>query len=306
MPTTAVTGQTTFGANTSGTTTQLDNNFLLAYNALNNFQQPSNYLVDSGAANAYVVTAPANTTLALAAGLPLQVKAIAANTGASTLNANATGVKSILNSDGSPLGAGQIQANGIFSVMYDGTQYLLMNQFSRGYNLIKTVNAAASATVDITGLTTAYTQYMITMTDVIPATDGANLLLRISQAASFKSGANDYAYSIFGYFSSPAYFQSATTGTSMLISQGLSNTSTSKNYAGEFKIYNPGGAVRIKMCTWEATFTDNGATFDALRGGGYFTATSSGTAAGAIDAVQFLMSAGNITSGVFSLYGLAK
>ena len=126
MPTGAVTGQTTFGANTSGTTTQLDANFLLAYNALNSFQQPSNYLVDSGAANAYVVTKPANTILALAPGLPIQFKATNANTGSSTLNADGTGAKNILTPAGLALTAGAIPANGIVTVMYDGTQYQLL------------------------------------------------------------------------------------------------------------------------------------------------------------------------------------
>ncbi len=125
MPTVAITGQTTFGASTTGTTTQLDNNFLLALNALNSFNQYSNYLVDFGVADAYVVAAPASTNLTLAAGLQIQFKAITANTGASSLNANGTGIKSILNVDGTALRKGQIQVGGIYSVVYDGTQYIL-------------------------------------------------------------------------------------------------------------------------------------------------------------------------------------
>src|SRR5580700_6677433 len=121
-----VTGQTVFGANTTGTTTQLDNNFLLAYNALNDLNTYSNYIVDSGVANAYVVTLASNLTASLAAGLSVQFKAVNANTGASTLNVNGTGVKNIINSNGNALDAGQIPAGGVINVIYDGTSYMLL------------------------------------------------------------------------------------------------------------------------------------------------------------------------------------
>lgn len=122
-----VTAFTTFGANTTGTTTQLDNNFLTLKGAVNDFGTYSNYLVDSGAADAYVVTLGANLTGTLAAGLLLQIKATNANTGASTLVFNGAAAKNILTIRGAALSAGQIPANGIVEVIYDGTQFLLLS-----------------------------------------------------------------------------------------------------------------------------------------------------------------------------------
>lgn len=148
MPTAAITGQTVFGSNNSGTTTQLDNNFLLCLNGLNNFNQYSNYLVDSGAANAYIVTAPAGTTLTLAAGLEIQFNAANANTGASTLNANGTGVKNILNPDGTALIAGQIPLNAVVCVIYDGTRFVLTSAImprSKLLTFTRDVSLAGSA-----------------------------------------------------------------------------------------------------------------------------------------------------------------
>lgn len=107
--------------------TQLDTNvgnLQTAFGLQNNF---SNYLVDAGAANAYVVTPAAGITGTLTAGLVLQFKTANANTGASTLNYNALGVKNILNMDGSALSANQILATGITQVVYDGTQFVLLN-----------------------------------------------------------------------------------------------------------------------------------------------------------------------------------
>ncbi len=154
MPTIAITGQTTFGASTTGTTTQLDNNFLLAYNALNSFNQYSNYLQDTGAANAYIVTKPAGTTLALSAGLTISFRASAANTGASTLNADGTGAKNILDPQGIALGAGAIVTGQICTVMYDGTQYFLLSGVPAHYKVrtFTRVMSVASGNVAYTGV----------------------------------------------------------------------------------------------------------------------------------------------------------
>lgn len=113
-----VSGQTTFGSNTSGTTTQLDNNFLLAYNALNDLNTYQNYLTDTGAANAYAVTLGAGLTGALTDGLQIQVKFSATNTGASVINYNATGNANIVNPNGTALTTNQIKANAILPLQY--------------------------------------------------------------------------------------------------------------------------------------------------------------------------------------------
>lgn len=307
MPTVAISGQTTFGAATTGTTTQLDNNFLLAYNAINSFNQYSNYLVDSGAANAYVVTKPAGTTLTLTTGLPIQFKAANANTGASTFNADATGAKNILNADGSPLKPGQIQAGGIINVIYDGTQYMLVGQFGRGWTLLQTVAAAASATVDLTAISTYYDNYMVTLTDVQPETSGANLHMRISQAATFRAGASDYGYVKQGYDSTPGYFQSASTGAAqILLAASVASDTTSKNFFSTVYLSKPTQTARVKPIMWEQAWTDGAGHICKEHGSGFYVGTTSGGTTSAIDGARFLMSAGNITTGSFSLFGLAK
>lgn len=105
----------------------IDSNFTPVYAGLLLLNTFSNYYADSGAANAYAVTITARQSVTLAVGLSVQFLAANANTGASTLNVNGTGAKSILRPDGGPLQAGDIPSNGIVSVMYDGTQYLLLS-----------------------------------------------------------------------------------------------------------------------------------------------------------------------------------
>lgn len=93
-----------------------------------NYNTFSNYLVDTGVANVYVVTLPAGTTASLAAGLAIQFKASADNSGASTLAVNGMTAKSITNYDASALSSGQIKNGAIVSVIYDGTQFKLAGQ----------------------------------------------------------------------------------------------------------------------------------------------------------------------------------
>ncbi len=85
----------------------------------------SNVYADTGTANAYAIAA------SVTAGRPFQFKAANANTGASTLTATATGVRSLLNADGSNLTASQIQANAVTEVTYDGTQFTV---YKRPFN----------------------------------------------------------------------------------------------------------------------------------------------------------------------------
>jgi hypothetical protein len=80
---------------------------------------------DTGAANAYMVSA---TSVRIGQPLYFKVKNGNTNTGGSTLNAPATGVKAIVNSDGSGLAASQIMANSVVQVSYDGTQYVLVKR----------------------------------------------------------------------------------------------------------------------------------------------------------------------------------
>jgi len=104
----------------------LDTNFNQLAAFLNNPLNYANYLVDSGSANAYVVTFPTGAApSAYTAGLAVQMKVANANTGSSTLNVNGLGTKNITNTDLTALASGQLQANSVVYLVYDGTQFQL-------------------------------------------------------------------------------------------------------------------------------------------------------------------------------------
>lgn len=83
------------------------------------------YAVDTGTTNALAISlSPAPT--AYVAGMTVRVKVANTNTSAATLNVNSLGVVSIVNPDGSGMGAEQLAAGAVVSATYDGTNFRLL------------------------------------------------------------------------------------------------------------------------------------------------------------------------------------
>lgn len=106
----------------------------------------SDYKVDTGVADAYVIT-PAPAITAYTAGQIFSFKASATNTTASTLNVNALGAKNIF-FNGAALVGGEILINTIVVVEYDGTQFGLVS----APNNVLTTNTSPTKVVDATQL----------------------------------------------------------------------------------------------------------------------------------------------------------
>lgn len=98
------------------------------YLAITDYRVGTNsYGVDTGAANAYVITVNSGLT-AYIAGQRFSFKATNANTTASTLNVTALGAKTIKKQGGATdLAAGDIAAGMIVEVEYDGTNMIMLN-----------------------------------------------------------------------------------------------------------------------------------------------------------------------------------
>jgi len=142
----------------------LDQDFTAVSNATNDLATYSNYVVDTGVADAYIANYPANiVTTTVSAGLRLQFKAANANTGASNLqvqvNSVSIGSGAIRLTDGSALAANTIVANAIVDVQYDGTNFQLLSDSSGGKEVITDLtvsgNLAVTGTTGLTGVLTA-------------------------------------------------------------------------------------------------------------------------------------------------------
>lgn len=84
------------------------------------------YAADTGVTDAYLI-APNPPITAYTAGQIFYMKALNANTGASTINVNSLGIKSIKRDGSIALTAGDILAGEIVTLIYDGTNFQLVN-----------------------------------------------------------------------------------------------------------------------------------------------------------------------------------
>lgn len=81
------------------------------------------YAVDTASSDTYV--AQVNGIDSYYAGLFVLLKPVTANTTDATLNINGLGAKAIEGQDGGALSTNDILATGIYSMTYDGTNFLL-------------------------------------------------------------------------------------------------------------------------------------------------------------------------------------
>lgn len=85
------------------------------------------YAVTSGSANTYTVTLnPAPT--AYTEGMALAVKINVDNTGASAININGLGAKSIKKPNGNDVSAGNLKAGSIYTLRYNGVNFILQGE----------------------------------------------------------------------------------------------------------------------------------------------------------------------------------
>lgn len=84
---------------------------------------------DGGAPDAGSVTfAPVPLSMASLIGYPIRVKKVGSNnTGAYSLNINGLGPFNVIHSDGSTLAAGELPANGVYTVIWDGFNFQLQS-----------------------------------------------------------------------------------------------------------------------------------------------------------------------------------
>lgn len=164
-----------------------------------------------------------------------------------------------------------------------------------------TQTASNSASVAFTsGINSTYNHYIIEISDIVAASDNVNF-----EAQIFQSG----AYLTTGYFSGAFYTsESAASGSAQQSNTaflGLSipanQMSTNVNQGPTFIIdfFNPSVSALHPAISWRGggEFNNQGST--------YIIGSGRNTTAGAWTGIKFLMSAGNITSGTFKLYGVS-
>lgn len=168
-----------------------------------------------------------------------------------------------------------------------------------GITLIATASASSSASIDFTDLSSTYSSYIIVIANLIPATDATNLYIRTStnNGSSYDAGASDYRYAVGFVSEAAAASQTGSTGAAQIDGFGQIGNAANEYCTGVVQLFKPSAAVQCKL-SWYGQKVNAAGSLNTVTGAG-----QRNTAAD-VDAIRFIMSSGNITSGDFYLYGL--
>lgn len=185
-----------------------------------------------------------------------------------------------------------------------------------GLALLETRTASASATLDFaTFISSTYDEYMIEGVALTPATDGADLLMRVGTGGgpTYDSGNNYYGTLRHGagaLASTPGtpnggssngiMTQADAPGSAIMLAKVINELDTGYGHASfSLRLCIPQSTAKMKPIYGTATWHNGTEVFMAMFGYLYASTT-------ALTAVRFLMSSGNIASGVIRAYGIAK
>ncbi len=191
---------------------------------------------------------------------------------------------------GGDKGAGTINVDGsssLFGIYQDGNP--------TGLKLISTLTASTSATLDFTATnSTIYSAYRFIIEDYLAATDATDLHMRVSTdgGSSYQAGTG-YSYGFIGATSAPGTGNAGGTGASA--AKMLNSLSNVAGTSGVIDVIIGG---RTRMVGVLHGYQSAGVFVSVATGGEW---NSSG-----VNAIRFLQSSGNITSGTIRVYGIPK
>lgn len=167
--------------------------------------------------------------------------------------------------------------------------------------LIETITASASATVDFdSGINSTYKVYAVVIANALPATDGVNLYLRVSDdgGVTYEADASDYVWALDLLNTSGGETLAGAAGDTEieLIDTLNQGNTTAEKISGIVYMFAPDESAKTHF-TWQLSAFNNTVAFHWVSGSGCSTAEV------ATNAIRFLYSSGNIASGTFKLYG---
>lgn len=178
-------------------------------------------------------------------------------------------------------------------------------EHATGMVLLATATASADATVDFTsGIDGTYDEYVFALQNVTPATDGVILWLRTSTdgGSSWDAGASDYQsvtwsfqHNFSGSSGSPTDDKIVLAGNTFAVGSAAGENGVS----GRVHVAQPSVAHEVEVWGQGVYMADDGELAGVISRGRR-------NAAADVNGLRFLFSSGNIESGKFKLYGVAK
>jgi hypothetical protein len=165
---------------------------------------------------------------------------------------------------------------------------------------LASATASSSATVSLTSaISAAYNQYILLIYNLYPATDATNLQMNISTdnggswiAANYLSGNNNNPYN-------SATITNNNSTSTVILCNGITNNTANMSCCG-YLTFQGLGAPQYFNAEGQLTYF---ASADSIR---QTIVMATNTANQTVNALQFLMSSGNISTGTFTLYGIKE
>lgn len=228
------------------------------------------------------------------------------NNGAGTIRlfkvtARATDTLTVTAVSGEGSGDGNISSGETlrWALTYDALTQLRADIVAQaGIALLSTQTASSSASLNFTSIiTSAYSTYMIVVSNLLPATNGVSFNFRVStnNGSSYVS-TSSYGWSTFRFNGGGSVPTGSGSATEIQLNTAQSNSTTSQGFSGTFYLSSPLSSTRYK--TLYGNGSGDSGTFDGFVTYGGYNATT------AVDAFQIYASSGNIASGTVSVYGL--
>lgn len=180
---------------------------------------------------------------------------------------------------------------------------------SQGLTLILTQNASNSSTIDFVNgtngvvLDDTYDFYVLKFASVKPVTDGVGFWLRVGTGAgpTWQADAADYAWGNVDYGGLTLQNNASDSEIELVtanVASGLGNAA-GEAANGEISFEDP-ETTNYHTFRYSVAHKSAGNPFGSIAGSGQYNTAE------AITGIRFLMSSGNISSGIFSLYGYKK
>lgn len=164
--------------------------------------------------------------------------------------------------------------------------------------LLATSTASSSASIDFTSkINSNYSTYLVRLRNVIPATNAVNLLLTFSTDNGSTFLSTNYKFGRLEAYANAENFVGGNAQASIILAANIRSTSQIIN--ADIILFDLNSSTispRVYGITsfWRSDVANFGTNF----GGGMNTTTTP------VNAIRFAFSAGNITSGTFTLYGV--
>ena len=174
-----------------------------------------------------------------------------------------------------------------------------------GLVFISGVTLSNVASVSFTGIDSTYETYVFMLNNVVPASDGVQLLMRTSTdgGSSFDSTSGDYDQRSASINNSGTFESTGSTSAdAMGLNQGGSNlgSASGESVSSVVYLFQPSNSSLFTTMSYTGIAIYNDGSARTQFGSGGRMATED------VDAVQFLMSSGNLESGEINMYGVVK